>query len=187
MRHPARLALYQLVRSNWGIWETELGRLSSMGRSNAKYHLVRLVRARLVQAIPEGRKIHYFPRDIHAGELQKAIVNAQDPTRRHILELIRDQPQMSWRAISRLLNITPRAMRWHMQRLVAADLIEVERDGMYCRARLKPLLAAVLNGDMEMLAKNIPDISIGSALNRLAPVRPALDVAPAPMISVRPP
>lgn len=163
LRHPTRLALYNLVRSNWGIWETELGRLSALGRNNVKYHLVRLVRARLVLAQPEGRKVHYFPRDMQATDLQRAIVNAQDGTRRAILELLRDHPQLSWRAISRILGVTPRAVRWHITQLSTAGLIQVERDGMYCRVQLNPLVEAVLGGDVAALAQSLPDVSISPA------------------------
>ena len=166
LRHPTRLALYNLVRSNWGIWETELGRLSSLGRNNVKYHLVKLVRAKLIQARPEGRKVHYFPRDIQTQDLQKAIVHAHDGTRRDILELIRDHPTLSWRAIARVLGVTPRAVRWHIGELAKGGLVEIEREGVYCRARLTPLVEAVLAGDVAMLAQNLPDISIGAAPGR---------------------
>lgn len=163
LRHPTRKALYELVRQNWGICETELGQMSSLGRNNVKYHLQRLVRAHLIQPRPIGRKVHYFPRDVRTLELQRAIVSAQNGTRRRILQLVRTEPHLSWRAISRVVSITPRAVRWHMKQLAAEQLVEIERDGMYCRAKLSPILEAVLDGDVAEIAKGLPDIFLGPA------------------------
>jgi DNA-binding transcriptional ArsR family regulator len=175
LRHPTRLALYRLVRQNWGICETDLAKLSALGRNNVKYHLQRLVRARMVQPQPIGRKVHYFPRDVRTLELQRAIVSAQNGTRRQILQLVRHHPELSWRAIGRIVSITPRAVRWHMKQLSAFGLVDIERDGMYCRARLSPILMAVLDGDIAELAKGVPDIFLAPAPARRPESTPAVD------------
>lgn len=145
LRNPRRLLLFNLISKEWGLCETDLGRLSGLGRSNVKYHLQRLARTKLVLGRRQGRRVNYFPRESRLVDLQRAISSAQNPTRREILRLAREHPELSWRAISRVVGITPRAVRWHMQHLTGLGLIELERDGMYCRARISPVLCAVLD------------------------------------------
>lgn len=169
LHHHTRRTLYNLIRENWGMCETDLGNLSALGRNNVKYHLQRLVRARLIQACPQGRKVHYFPRGVRMPDLQRAITGSQSGTRREILHLLRTYPHMSWRAISRTVGITPRAVRWHIQQLAQSGLVEIERDGMYSRVRMTPILEAVLAGDIEEVARGLPHILLGPTPPRNGP------------------
>lgn len=152
LRQPTRAALYRIIHSDWGLCEADLGRLLGVGRSNVKYHLHRLVRAKLVQTWPQGRKVHYFPRGAQPPELHRAVSSAQNGTRRQILRFLRDQPEMSWRAISRAIGVTPRAVRWHIQSMADLGLLRVERDGLYRRATVSAALSAVLDAGDEASA-----------------------------------
>lgn len=129
LAHPTRRALFDLIQHQWGLCETELGQLTGLGRDNVKYHLQRLVRARLVAAHPEGRKVHFFPRGAGPSTVHRAVSSVQGDTRRRILGMLVKQPDLSWRAVSREVGITPRAVRWHLRQLADMDLLTVESEG----------------------------------------------------------
>jgi predicted transcriptional regulator len=147
LAHPTRRALFDLIQQQWGLCETELGRLTGLGRDNVKYHLQRLVRGRLVAAHPEGRKVHFFPRGAGPATVHRAVSSIQGDTRRRILGMLVRQPDLSWRAVSREVGITPRAVRWHLRQLADMDLLTVESEGGLRRTVLASSLLEAL-GDL---------------------------------------
>lgn len=149
--HEGRARLLDFIESNAGICETELSVRAGIDRSTAKYHLKRLLRAGLIARRREGRRVHFFPRDMPFLELQKAVAGARGETRRRILYLIHEKPEMSWRAVGRQLGITARAVRWHLEKLETANLIRVDRTAAHRRVHLSPALEAVLRGDPALL------------------------------------
>lgn len=155
LAHPTRRALFDLVQQQWGLCETELGRLTGLGRDNVKYHLQRLVRARLLAAHPEGRKVHFFPRGAGPATVHRAVSSIQGDTRRRILGMLVREPGLSWRAVSREVGITPRAVRWHLRQLADLDLLTVESEGGTRRTVLASSLLDAL-GDLPPAASETP-------------------------------
>lgn len=164
LRHPTRRALYDAICSTWGLCETELGHLTGLGRNNVKYHLQRMARARLVHATPTGRKVHYFPRSANTAEVRAAVTSLQSDTRRRILELVRDHPELSLRAVSREVGVTPRAVRWHIQQLTGQGLVEVNREGARCHTRIGTVLADLMRSSVPDPPLDVPGLGtpIGS-------------------------
>ncbi len=177
LQHATRKAIYDLIRSRWGLCEADLGRVMNLGRNNIKYHLQRLSGAKLIHGLPQGRKIHFFPSEARLVDLQRAIGSAQNATRREIVAHLRARPDISWRAISRVLGVTPRAVRWHIQNMEGLGLLEIERAGMYCRVAVAPALAAVLDatGDGVKLPGPAPAFQLleGYALQARPPQGPS--------------
>lgn len=154
--HEGRARLLEFIESNAGICETELSVRAGIDRNTAKYHLKRLLRAGLVTKRREGRRVHFFPRNMAYMELQKAVAGARGETRRKILYLIHEKPEMSWRAIGRQLGITARAVRWHLERLESTNLIQIDRSTAHRKVHLTPALEAVLQGDPTLVGHDLP-------------------------------
>lgn len=150
--HEGRARLLDFIESNAGICETELSVRAGIDRNTAKYHLKRLLRAGLIAKRREGRRVHFFPRNMPFLELQKAVAGARGETRRRILYLIHEKPEMSWRAVGRQLGITARAVRWHLEKLETAKLIQIDRTSAHRKVHLSPVLEAVLRGDPALLS-----------------------------------
>ncbi len=146
LEHRTRKLLHTLIHEHAGACETDLGRLTDLGRNTVKYHLQRLVRANLVRAIKEGRKIHYFPNKMGLVRLQRAIVANQKPMQRRILKLMRERPDLSWRAMGRILDVTPRTIRWHVEQLQRQGLVMVMSEGQRHEVQLDAAVEQVLQG-----------------------------------------
>ena len=136
LAHPTRQFLYTIICENWGICEADLGKLTGLGRNNVKYHLRQLARAHLVYANASGRRVHYFPRKAESEYLREALCTLQSPSRREILELVMRRPDLSLRAVSREVGVTPRAVRWHIRQLAEAGLIGVHKQGIGIRSEI---------------------------------------------------
>lgn len=156
LEHATRRQLYDLIRQNMGLCEAELSDAIQQSRNTIKYHLKRMVRADIVRVRKEGRRLHYFSRDVHLLEIQRAVAVTQNETRRRILTFTQKNPRMSWRAISRRLGVTPRAVRWHMEKMEQLGLIDVERGNGACRVTLRPAVDAVMSGDPSKLGDDAP-------------------------------
>lgn len=160
-QHPllgnsCRQRLFEFIETNAGICETELSLRTGVDRNTAKYHLKRMLRAGLISKRPEGRRVHFFPGTMPLQVLQRAVAGVQGETRRRILFLIHDKPELSWRAVGRHLGITARAVRWHLERLERAELIEVDRSSTHRKVRMCTELVAVLNGEPGLLHEGLP-------------------------------
>jgi DNA-binding transcriptional ArsR family regulator len=144
LQHPTRRHLFHLISQNWGICEADLGKQTGLGRNNVKYHLRQLARARLVYATASGRKVHYFPRKAESEYLREALCTLQSPSRREILRLVMRRPELSLRAVSREVGVTPRAVRWHIRQLADAGLIGVHKSGVRSEIAVSDVLRQAL-------------------------------------------
>lgn len=146
LEHPTRQRLIDLISRSWGICEQELGRATQLGRNNIKYHLYKLNRFGLVQVLRHGRKNHYFPQDMPAKDVQRAIAIVQSDTLRDVAAILKARPDLSWRAMSAQLGITPRGFRYHVERLQESGLLVVDRTNRRYRTRFSASLEQALAG-----------------------------------------
>ncbi len=92
-----------------------------------------------------GRAMLHFP--LHVDAPQRSLLGVlRQETARSILEALRGDPSLSGRALARRLQITPKAVRWHIKRLRTEGILEDPGQPQPRPSYVRPDLLAILEG-----------------------------------------
>ncbi len=118
------------IESNPGASLQELADALGVTRTAANYHVRRLVRSGTVRQVRQGRRVlHFGP--VRNTPLRDTVMAALRQQRvRELLQMLMQDPTASWRELAAALDVTPRAVRWHVRRLEEEGLIEVHEVGV---------------------------------------------------------
>lgn len=133
MEEPAldsRREIYRLVEEHPGIHFRDLLERLDYAQGTLQYHLRRLADDGLVAVSDDGKYTRYYP----AGEFSesdRAVMNALRRTysRRIIAHLLADGP-LTTAELSDRLGKARSTISWHLSKLVDANLVTKERDGV---------------------------------------------------------
>jgi len=120
-----------------GVHFRQLGRDLDLATGQVQYHLRRLERAeRIVTEEVDGRT-HYFPPTYDDRERRALAVVRRETARDVLAYLVVDAPACP-QAVAVDIDIARSTLEWHLDRLIAVDLVEKRRDE---RGRVTLLLA----------------------------------------------
>lgn len=121
-----------------------------IARTSAVHHVRVLRRDRQVVVQRKGRRVLHFPTAVDDRVHRTILAAWRLDTARAILEHLSRDPRASWRAVARSLGVTPRAVRWHLQRMQADGLLRIRRtsDGGH-EAVLHPHVRQLSEGPVE--------------------------------------
>ncbi|HEV8361248.1 MAG TPA: winged helix-turn-helix transcriptional regulator [Candidatus Thermoplasmatota archaeon] len=129
LEQKRREALLDAIRADPGVNATELGQKLSMGWGNLVYHLGVLERERLVSSTREGRHRRFFPVGLVDHRFQEPLALLRNPSAARVMEVIRAQPGLPQKLLSRQTGLSPSTINWHVERLSDAGLVWRRQEG----------------------------------------------------------
>lgn len=138
-----RDALLEAVLQKPGCSIQDLSERLGVSRTAVIHHSRRLQRAGEIRVVRHGRTLLHF--SLHVDAPQRSLLGAiRQETARMILEALRSDPSLSGRALARRLQITPKAVRWHIKRLRTQGILEEAIQPVARRALVRPDLIQML-------------------------------------------
>lgn len=131
LRHEIRSKIYRYVQDHVGASLKDITEALGLSTTNAVWHLRKLEDTGLLR----GRKVNgakvYYPTSggVHARDLSVAGAALTSGNARAILDVIARHPGVHQREVARLLAINHGTVRWHLQKLRNAALLEERRAG----------------------------------------------------------
>jgi predicted transcriptional regulator len=135
-----------------GISASELGRRTHCGWGTLVYHLSVLEREDMVWSAREGRHRRYFAQGGINYSDRDAVGLLRNPASRRLADAVQRAPGIIQKDLSREVQLTPSTVAWHVDRLVAAGLVEKRAEGRQVRyfpsQRLGNLVAVAPTADV---------------------------------------
>lgn len=127
MAQPTRAKVYLLVANQPGITFRELARRLGTGYGATQWHLYVLERLGHVHHVKAGGRVHYYP--VGAVSRPEAVADAasSEPTRRRLLERIRETPGIRFEQLQAEFIGTRQNTMYHLRRLERAGLVRLSR------------------------------------------------------------
>lgn len=122
--HPRRQEVLSAVESNPGIRFNELGRRTEIPKGALAHHLRVLERTGYVKSKREGIWTRFYPPQMVSRSVP-LVTTKQD----EILRIVSRQPGLHQAALAQALGMERKAAQYHLDRLVAAGILMVTRDG----------------------------------------------------------
>jgi len=144
LRSPMRRKIYEAIVTRPGISIRDLARRVGTTWPNAKYHVIRLETAKLVETRTVGRLRVTFA----SGEAYEGLVEARamlaEPTARRIAIYVVEHPGESLAQIMKGTGGSQRVIYYHLKRLIDAGLVEHSNAARYRGIEPTPLLLRAL-------------------------------------------
>ncbi|MEX2681154.1 MAG: winged helix-turn-helix transcriptional regulator, partial [Candidatus Sigynarchaeota archaeon] len=129
VQHPVREKILDLVLSQPGIHLNELMRQVNLDSGALSWHLQILMDYQLVKMEKVGQYNAYFPRLPIKNDLPlylDAVKLMKNETALRILRLIKDEGPKFQAELASILDVEKKTIRYHAQRLVDDDIIEIK-------------------------------------------------------------
>ncbi len=133
LEHPVRDDILSTVSQEPGISASELGRRTQCGWGTLVYHLSVLEREKMVWSAREGRHRRYFAQGGVNYSDRDAIGLLRNTSSRRLADAVRASPGIIQKDLSRILDLSPSTVAWHVERLEGAGLVLKEADGRQVR------------------------------------------------------
>lgn len=122
-----RNKVMECVRSDPGIHFNELVRTLDLAPGQVQYHMRRLLQSETLVKEALYGKTHYYPPDYDEWERQ-SLALLQRETAADIVACLMDDSPMHPVDITEQVGIARSTLSWHVDRLVAVDIVEKQRD-----------------------------------------------------------
>ncbi|MDN7023748.1 winged helix-turn-helix transcriptional regulator [Methanoculleus sp. FWC-SCC1] len=145
LEHDTRTAIYDRIVACPGIHAGALVRDLGVNRGTLQYHLERLQEFGMVTAASvEGHTGYFENRQKYSALEEKMLIHLRNRNAREILSILHASRAASRRELAARLGIAGPSVSWHMHRLAADGIVEVEKDGREKRYLLADATAAAL-------------------------------------------
>lgn len=125
--HPLRSRVYDHIKAHPGITTQELSDRLGVDYSTARHHADVLVEFDLVHTRRDGRIRHLFENHGTYGTFEKrAIPLLREGTSARIARLVHDHPGIRPTDVARRLEVDPSTVKWHLDKLREAELVDAE-------------------------------------------------------------
>ena len=112
-----------LVAQHPGMCIRELAQHLGIRRTSVVHHLRKLRTAHQIRCVRSGRRLLVFPPAVTAFEGLVGLLRLR--TIHNVVSTILGDPGISVRGLARQLNLTPRAIRYHLLRLQDLGVLEM--------------------------------------------------------------
>lgn len=142
MESPVRARIVQLVEATPGLSLQDLVHQLGLSRTAVARHTRRLAKEGRIRRIRSGRRV------LHVGMAHEGhptiLAAMRQRTARMVLESYQADPRMPVRELARRLDVTPKAIRWHVKRFRADGLLDA-RAALERRPGAEPALGEGLD------------------------------------------
>ena len=126
--HPTRARIHEIVAAEPGIHGREIARRAGLSRGVVRHHLKMLAAATVIEQRTEGGYTRYFVARTAPDEKRTAGTLRSDLAQ-GILARIRERPGMNVSELAHSLDVTHKAVRYHLRRFERAGLVDLEKTG----------------------------------------------------------
>lgn len=140
LKSAVRRDMYEYVRAHPGVYLRELSRVLALNPTNTTWHLRKLVEAELVRCqLVNGLKV-YYPVEGGVAVKKQAVANSvlKNDNARTILSYLLARPGAHQREMARALGVNHGTVRWHLRKMVEAEIVSELRDGSLFKYFLSP-------------------------------------------------
>ncbi|MGB0652424.1 MAG: winged helix-turn-helix transcriptional regulator [Thermoplasmatota archaeon] len=123
--HPTRAKLLLWIEERPGACIQDMADFLEVARTAAVHHVRVLVKDGYVRVVKSGRRALHYSTRVGAKPGDDLLAHLRLERARLIVDALREDPGTSWRSLAKRLDVTPRAVRWHVQRLEQEGLIQV--------------------------------------------------------------
>lgn len=149
--HPVRKELLQRIEAQPGLHYQDLVRAMGKGKGAIEHHLRKLQEGGLVKSIASGGYTCFFPVAFDR-RLTAAAPALKSAGARKVLAAIQANPGASAMAVGAATGLSPAAVNHHLQRLGAAGLVDVLRNGRSLSIQPTALASQVAAANQEAAA-----------------------------------
>lgn len=127
LEHSLRHRIYDYILENPGATVQEISDALGVDYSTADHHASVLHDFDLIHRREQGRVSHYFENHGTFDAFEKeAIPLLRNGTSSRIARIVRDNPKITPSAVARKLDVDPSTVKWHVDKLQGADLLDKE-------------------------------------------------------------
>jgi DNA-binding transcriptional ArsR family regulator len=131
--NSVRERIFHAIKANPGLSASDLAKAAGVSWGTTIYHLDVLEQNRMVTSLRKGRHRRYFENGAALTVPKETVAVLQNPVTAQVVTSIQGQPGATQKELAGRVGLTPQALHWHLQRLVAVGLVRKERDGRVVR------------------------------------------------------
>ena len=124
-----RQKLFTLISESPGIHFRDAQRRTESSTGNLTYHLDCLVKAGLLTTVRDGKYLRYYAFTEKSTEEKRILDMARRKTDRHILLLLPQNETNTNEELSKILNLSPSTISWHIKKLIETNILSVKVEG----------------------------------------------------------
>jgi len=125
-----RKRLFDEIRAFPGIHFRELRRRTGLAIGSLQYHLDVLCKVRLIRAEKKGKFLRYFPLINEPNREEKETLSLlHEKNVRKIVLFLASKKRVTNKRLARFLHLSPSTVSFHMQKLLAANIVTKQRKG----------------------------------------------------------
>lgn len=127
LEHSLRHRIYDYILDNPGATVQEISDALGVDYSTADHHASVLHDFDLIHRREQGRVSYYFENHGTFDAFEKeAIPLLRNGTSSRVARIVRDNPMITPSAVARKLDVDPSTVKWHVDKLQSADLLDKE-------------------------------------------------------------
>jgi len=150
LEHETRTAIYNHIVARPGIHFNAIARELETNRGTLKYHLGKLQEFGMIAtAAVEGHTGYFENRQRYSVLEEKVLIHLRNQNTKEILSSLCESREASRRELISRLGITGPSISWHMHRLLADGIVEVEKNGREKTYHLADAALPVLERHLE--------------------------------------
>ena len=125
-----RLRIVTQILNNPGIHHNELQRSCDLQKGQLQWHLETLLKNNIIKKEKQGQYTIYFP-ITSSSEAINAYKNRlnKSKTTKNVFDIIIKNPGITSAEISRVLNLSRNSIKYHVDKLIEKQLINLEKKG----------------------------------------------------------
>ncbi len=151
--HPFRKDLYQVLCENPGTYLLELVNLLESPLGTLTWHLRMLQREGLIKSTKFAGKRLYYPKMLRSQEAEMAYLTMRSETAQQIFTHIVNNPGCYQEQLAEERGVHHDTIRWHVDKMIEAGLVRVEREGRKKKHYLARLGEALLAGSLNTITE----------------------------------
>jgi DNA-binding transcriptional ArsR family regulator len=156
--HPMRRNIYKIICESPGTYFYRL--MSEIPKYDKRissatliYHLSKLEEDGLITSEKIDGKRIYFPKNLRTKELERAFMLLKNDNASKMFVFILNNDGCYQNELARVLDVHHDTIRYHTERLEAAELITKEKDGKLVKFHIGRVGLEILNGSMNIFSE----------------------------------
>ncbi len=130
LENESRRNIYDTILENPGIQLSDIEKSTGLTNKNTEYHVKKLLSYNMIIFRQTSRGKGYFKNsDTYSSEEKLLYIHSKNPTEKHIIELINDNPGITRKEISEIIQISAPSISWYISGLIGDNIIRKERKG----------------------------------------------------------
>jgi predicted transcriptional regulator len=130
LENESRRKIYEIILQNPGIQLCEIEKMTGLTNKNVEYHIKKLHNYGMIVYKQTSRGKGYFQNSNTYSMKEKIVyMHSKNPTEKRIIEIIHDNPGITRKELSGVINISAPSVSWYISGLINDKIIKKERVG----------------------------------------------------------